>query len=235
MWCEAPCTPPPPKALSLVYDGIAIQDRLLWSLIYKIQEQALFKNVCDYAFPSITINKEEVYSKYEFSFNIFPSIFTSIALKRFCIDIINNIINNQNHIYDMAGAYLDVLDIIQPGSNLAAHYFNAFNRTCGSLTIFSRGSNSNVLIDNKIKFRTIIDTIAGKNWDRIGILNYETKYIEIELKYINSWFGLSNQTIYNRRIHYDIIMWPYEKNKYESILSDKKIELNQLIIEKMYL
>ena len=233
MWCETPWTPP--KAQLLVYDSIAIQDRLLWSLIYKIQEQALFKNVCDYAFPSITINKEKAYSKYKFSFDIFPSIFTSITLKRFCIDIINN--EKYIDIFDMAGAYLNILDIIKPGNNLAAHYFSTFTRTCGSLTIFSRDSNLNLLIDNKIKFRTIIDTIAGKNWDKIGILYYEIKDIERELKYINSWLrlGLNNQEIYNRRINYQVIMWPGEKNRNESILSNKKVELDELIIEKMYL
>ena len=35
----------------------------------------------------------------------------------------------------------------------------------------------------KHKFRTIIDTIAGENWNRIGILHYEIKHIEIELNY----------------------------------------------------
>ena len=219
------------KAPHLIHDSIAIQDKLLWSLIHsKIQEKKpLFNKICDYAFPSIIINMEEANS--EFSCDIFPSIFTSITLKNFCINIVNNY--RRLDIFNMAGAYLEVLDIIHHDSNLADPYINAY--LYKSLNIFLKDSHLNILIDNKIKFRTIIDTIAGKNWDRIGILNYEIKYIEIELKYINSWFGLSNQTIYNNRIHYDIIMWPYEKNKYESILSDKKIELNQLIIEKMHL
>ena len=223
------------KAPPLSHNSIAIQDKLLWSLVHsKIQEKKpLFEKICDYAYPSITINRDEAYIK--FSRYICPCVFTSITLKKFCIDIITKY--RYFDIFNMAGTYLEVLDIIQPGINLAAGYFNTFNRTCGSLTIFSRGSNSNVLIDNKIKFRTIIDTIAGKNWDRIGILYYEIKDIERELKYINSWLrlGLNNYEIYNRRISYQVIMWPGEKNKNESILSNKRVELNELIIEKMYL
>ena len=225
------------KTPPLCSDSIAIQDKLLWSLIHsKIQEKKpLFEKICDYAFPSITINSDEAYIK--FSRYIFPCVFTSITLKKFCIDIITKY--RYFDIFNMAGTYLEVLDIIHPGRDLAVSYLNRYNSIYSSLYLFSLDSNSNVLIDNKIKFRTIIDTIAGENWDRIGILYYEMKNIKKELNYINYWLELIKKDIYNKRVmhqcNYEVNILPFEKNKYESILSDKKIELNQLIIDKIHL
>ena len=227
--------PLPSSIMSSVRDSIAKPDQLLWSLMYsKIQERnPLFEKIRNYAFPSITIDKTNLKS---FLYDVFPSVFTSITLRTFCINIVNNY--RQMDIYNMAGTYLQVLDIIHPGSNLAASYLERYK--CVKYPpgyLFEEHSHSNVLIDDEIKFRTIIDTIAGENWDRIGSLYYEEKYIESKLANINYYLGLSKKELCNRRDinNYEVSMLPFDKNRNESLLNDTKVELNQLIMEKVRL
>ena len=220
-----------------VHNSIDIQDKLLWSLINsKIQKrQPIFENIRDYAFPYIIINKDKAYI--ESLRYIFPSIFTPLTLKKFCINIINN--HLYNYIYNMAGSYLEVLDIIHPDNNSSSPYLNRYNSVYRSY-LFSIHSNSDVLIDDKIKFRTIIDTIAGENWDRIGFLYYEMKNIEKKLNYINYCVGLSETNLNendsrDKCDYYEARMMPFKKSKYESFLCDIKVELDQLIIDKIHL
>ena len=225
----------PSITVSPVHDSIAKPDQLLWSLMYsKIQERnPLFEKIRNYAFPSITIDKTNLQP---FLHDVFPSVFTSITLRTFCI----NIVNNYRHmdIYNMAGTYLQVLDIIHPGSDLAVSYLEKYK--CVKYPpgyLFEEHSHSNVLIDDEIKFRTIIDTIAGENWNRIGSLYYERKYIESKLANINYYLGLSKNELCNRHDinNYEVSMLPFDKNRYESLLNDTKVELNQLIMEKIRL
>ena len=66
------------------------------------------------------------------------------------------------------------------------------------------------------------------------------KNIEKNLNYINYCLGLT-QTNLNKNDsrakcdYYEARMMPLKKNKYESFLCDIKVELNQLIIDKIYL
>ena len=205
------------------YGVIDTPDKLLWSLLpYKIQEPSYFEKIRAYAFSSIAINREEIDNA--------PSIFTPITLKKYCNHLIDSKYPTDSD--SMAKAYLDVLNMIGPSS------YGRESRVNLGLCVFKRCVGyGRPLSELNNKLRTIIDKIAGKNWDRIGILYYEILDIERELWYINRWIklGLTNEEINNRRERDYVIIHPAQKDRTETLLSLKREELEKLREEKMYL
>ena len=206
------------------YGVIDTPDKLLWSLLpYKIQEPSYFEKIRAYAFHSIAINREEIDDDA-------PSIFTPITLKKYCNHLIDSKYPTNSD--SMAKAYLDVLNMIGPIN------YGRKSRVNLGLSVFKRCVGyGKPLSESNNKLRTIIDKIAGENWDRIGILHYEILDIQRELWHINRWIklGLTNEEINNRRERDYVIIHPAQKDRTETLLSLKREELEKLREEKMYL